>query len=262
MDFIKAIDPFVLVVYTSIFNWLMTLFGASLVWFVKAESEKLKCVVLGIAVGIVITSSFFSLLLPAIEMLDRHTSFLIIPLGFICGVLIFRLCNSKFPHEAVIPYQKENIHVERFAINKLLMLAMAMHNIPEGLVIGVSFAGAINGNYLAAIALAIGIGMQNFPEGSAISLPMYQYTKSKFSAMMYGQFFAIIEIPLAILGFIIASKIPPMLPFFLSLSYGAMIFICIEELIPKANCEHNLDIATISCMVGFLIVMTLDFWFS
>lgn len=264
MDFINTIDPFVLVMFTVTFNWLMTLVGASLVWFVKEENEKLVCIALGCSAGIIIAASFFYLLLPAKELLALYSPWhlIIIPLGFICGVLILRLCNRLFPHEIVIPYQKNEVDTKRNSKNKLLMLAMAMHNIPEGIAVGISIAGAMHSHYLPALALAIGISIQNLAEGMAISLSMHHGEISKFKAMIDGQLPGIVEIPCGFLGYIFATKMPHMLPFFLSLSAGAMMFICIEELVPKANRRGNIDISTISCIAGFLIIVTLDILFS
>lgn len=264
MNFFNTIDPFLLVVCVATFNWAMTLFGASLVWFVKKESQKLVCMALGSSAGIMIAASFFSLLLPAKERLMDGSKWelLILPIGFACGVAFLRLCDKLLPHEHLMSHEQEGVNPSKLSKNKLLMLAMTLHNIPEGLAVGVAFAGSINGNYLPALVLAIGIGIQNFPEGTAISLPMHQCGKSKFVAMMYGQFSALVEIPAAILGFIFATMINNILPFALSLAAGAMMFVCIEELIPEANSTSKIDIGTISCMAGFLIMMTLDIMLS
>lgn len=139
---------------------------------------------------------------------------------------------------------------------------MTLHNIPEGLAVGVAFAGCQNNNYLPALILAIGIGIQNFPEGTAISLPMHQSGKSRFIAMMYGQFSAIVEIPAALLGYLFATIINGILPFALCFAAGAMLFVCIEELIPEANSSDEIDVGTISFMIGFLIMMVLDIMLS
>lgn len=261
MDFINTIDPFVLVMFTVTFNWLMTLVGASFVWFVKEEKEKLICIALGSSAGIIIAASFFYLLLPAKELLELYSPWylLIIPLGCICGVLILRLCNRIFPHEIVIPYQKKEEDTKRSSKNNHLGLAMTMHNIPEGMAVGISIAAAMHSHYLPVLALAIGISIQNLIEGIAISLSV---EKGKFKAMLGGQLPGIVEIPCGLLGYIFATRIPYMLPFFLSLSVGAMMFICIEELVPKANRRGNIDISTISCIAGFLLVVTLDILFS
>ena len=145
--------------------------------------------------------------------------------------------------------------------NQLLMLAMTLHNIPEGLAVGVAFACAQH-NIIPALILSIGIGIQNFPEGTAISLPMHQYGKSKFVAMMYGQFSGIIEIPSAIIGYIFATAINNILPFALSFAAGAMLFVCVEDMIPEASCKNQIDIGAISCMAGFLVMMLLDIMLS
>jgi ZIP family zinc transporter len=264
MDVINTMDPFILVALFATFNWLMTLLGASLVWFIKKESQKWVCIALGSSAGIMIAASFFSLLLPAKEQLVNAPKWHlgIIPLGFACGVLFLRICDRLLPHEHMMSHEQEGINPEKFSKNKLLMLAMTLHNLPEGIAVGVAFAGCIHHNYIPALVLAIGIGIQNFPEGTAISLPMYQCGKSKFAAMMYGQFSALIEIPAAIIGYIFATIMKDMQPFVLSLAAGAMLFVCVEELLPEANKTSDIDIGTISCMIGFLIMMALDILLS
>lgn len=264
MEILNNINPFLLVVYVAVFNWSMTFLGASLVLFVKKASKQLICIALGSSAGIMVAASFFSLILPAMEHLDGQPrlSTLIIPIGFATGVIFLRLCDKLLPHEHIMSHEKEGINPERLSKNKLLMFAMTLHNIPEGLAVGVAFAGSVNNNYIPALILAIGIGIQNFPEGTAISLPMYECGKSKFISIMYGQFSALVEIPAALLGFVFAKTINNILPFALSFAAGAMMFVCIEELIPEANNSSKVDLGTISFMAGFLIMMTLDILLS
>jgi Predicted divalent heavy-metal cations transporter len=244
----------------STLNCLVTLFGAFFAWLVKKEKEKLTCVALGCSVGIIIATSFFSLLLPAKEILnvDTFLHHAILPLGCICGILLSRTCNRLFPHDAIIPCLNKKGTTEKHGNNKLLMLAMTLHNIPEGMAIGISIAAATYSHYLPALALAMGIGIQNFFEGSAVYLEMHRYSKNTFTAIINGQFCALVEIPCAFIGFILAMIAYPILPILLSLIAGSMLFVCIEELVPKANRNGNIDISTSSCIAGFFIVILFD----
>ena len=244
------------------FNWLMTLGGASLVFLANKTNKNLVSIALGSSAGIMIAASFFSLILPAMNLLeDKNKLFLlIIPLGFLCGVLFLSLCDHFLPHQHMLSKEIEGVHTS-LSKNHLLMLAMTLHNIPEGLAVGIAFASQSQ-NYIPAIILSIGIGIQNFPEGTAVALPLYQNGKSKWSSLMYGQFSGIIEIPAAIIGYIFASLISNILPFALSFAAGAMLFVCVEELIPEASTDGHIDIGAISCMTGFLIMMILDIMLS
>lgn len=261
MKYLLSLNPFIIVLIIATFNWSMTFFGASLVFFVRKESQKLICIALGSSAGIMVAASFFSLLLPAKQLLENGNN-LIIPFGFTCGVAVLMIVDKLLPHEHMMSHVQEGINPSSFSKNKLLMLAMTLHNIPEGLAVGVAFAGCSDGNYLPALILAIGIGIQNFPEGSAISLPMYQCGKSRFSAMMYGQFSAAVEIPSALIGYTFATLVEGVLPFALCFAAGAMLFVCIEELIPEANATEGIDLGTISFMIGFVIMMSLDILLS
>lgn len=254
--------PFLIFIGAIIFNWLSTLLGASLVFITNKENKNLVSIALGSSAGIMIAASFFSLLLPAMDLLQGLSRWylLIIPLGFFCGVLFLTLCDHFLPHEHMLSHEREGIK-SKLSQNQLLMLAMTLHNIPEGLAVGVAFASASQ-NIIPALILSIGIGIQNFPEGTAISLPMHQYGKTKFQAFMYGQFSGIIEIPAAIIGYLFASTIHNILPFALSFAAGAMLFVCVEDMIPEASCKNQIDIGAVSCMCGFLIMMILDIMLS
>lgn len=254
--------PFVIFIGAILFNWLSTLLGASLVFFTKKENKNLVSIALGSSAGIMIAASFFSLILPAMDLLKglNKMYLLIIPFGFLCGVLFLTLCDHFLPHEHMLSHEVEGVK-SKLSQNQLLMLAMTLHNIPEGLAVGVAFASMQN-NIIPALILSIGIGIQNFPEGTAISLPMHQYGKSKFVSLMYGQFSGIIEIPSAIIGYLFASTIQNILPFALAFAAGAMLFVCVEDMIPEASCKNQIDIGAISCMCGFLIMMILDIMLS
>lgn len=254
--------PFLIFIGAILFNWISTFLGASLVYITKKENQNLISIALGSSAGIMIAASFFSLLMPAIELLANTAQYylLIIPLGFFCGVLFLTLVDHFLPHEHMMSHEREGIQA-KLSQNQLLMLAMTLHNIPEGLAVGVAFASAKQ-DIIPALILSIGIGIQNFPEGTAISLPMHQYGKSRFVALMYGQFSGIIEIPSAIVGYLFASTIHNILPFALSFAAGAMLFVCVEDMIPEASCKNKIDVGAISCMFGFLIMMTLDILLS
>ena len=215
---------FLLALVLSIFNWLMTFLGSSLVYFVKSKSQKLVSIALGLAAGIMIAADKF------------------------------------LPHEHIISHQKEG-PTNTLSKNKLLLLAMTLHNIPEGLAVGIAIA-SVKTNLVPALILSIGIGIQNFPEGTAISLPLHESGISRFKAMMYGQYSALVEIPSALLGFLFAQLFSSILPFALSFAAGAMMFVCIEELIPEANALKEVDVGTMSFMVGFMIMMMLDIMFG
>lgn len=260
MNKLLEMNMYLLVFFMSSFNWLMTVCGASLVFLVKKESQKLISIALGIAAGIMIAASFFSLLLPAINQLESKLSLLIIPVGFLAGGMFLRICDRYLPHEHVISHEIEGVKAT-LSKNKLLFLAMTLHNIPEGLAVGIAFAGAGH-HLLPAIILSVGIGIQNFPEGTALSLPLHQSGMSRLRAMMYGQFSALVEIPSALIGFVFASFFHGILPFALSFAAGAMMFVCIEELIPEANATKEIDTGTMSFMVGFVIMMFLDIIFG
>ena len=215
---LSNIQLFLLAFLLSFFNWLMTFLGSSLVYFVKNKSQKLISSALGLAAGIMIAATFFSLLLPAINQVQDHFFLLfLIPIIFFIGGLFLRLCDKFLPHEHIISHQKEGPQ-NKLSKNKLLLLAMTLHNIPEGLAVGIAIAG-VKSNLLPALILSIGIGIQNFPEGTAISLPLHESGLSRFKAMM---------------------------------------FVCIEELIPEANALKEIDVGTMSFMVGFMIMMMLD----
>ena len=257
---LSNLQLFLLALVLSIFNWLMTFLGSSLVYFVKSKSQKLVSIALGLAAGIMIAATFFSLLLPAIQQVEDHLLLLfLIPLVFFSGGLFLRLCDKFLPHEHIISHQKEG-PTNTLSKNKLLLLAMTLHNIPEGLAVGIAID--VKTNLVPALILSIGIGIQNFPEGTAISLPLHESGISRFKAMMYGQYSALVEIPSALLGFLFAQLFSSILPFALSFAAGAMMFVCIEELIPEANALKEVDVGTMSFMVGFMIMMMLDIMFG
>lgn len=237
-------------------NYLCTLLGSCAVFFTKEKNEKLVSIALGASAGIMIAASFFSLLLPAIELVESKSllSSLMIPFGFICGVVFLRMLDYYIPHIHLISRIKEGKDI-KMDNQYLVFLAMTLHNIPEGLAVGVAFASE---QYILGIMLSLAIAIQNIPEGAAISLPMHSYGKTKKEAFIFGQFSGLVEIPSGILGYLFASSVQSLLPWSLCFGAGAMIFICVEEIIPESVLNSSRDTSAISCISGFVIMMVLD----
>ena len=245
-----------------ILNYLLTALGSSFVFFMKKTNKKVIASALGTSAGIMIAASFFSLILPAMNLLENYSKIclLFIPFGFFLGVMFLYICDKFLPHEHMLSKDKEGL-ISSLSQKNLLMLAMTLHNIPEGFAVGVAFASVTN-NPLPAIILSIGIGIQNIPEGIAISLPMHTKGNSKKKAFLFGQYSGLIEIPSAIIGYLCASLISNILPIALSFAAGSMLFVCVEELIPEATHENTIDVGALSCMIGFIIMMILDITLS
>lgn len=220
---------------------------------------------LSFAAGIMLSASFFSLLSPAIEM-GKGKLYLVIS-GFLSGGLFLLLIDKILPHIHLFTFRDEEEGVKtRWRRITLLILAITLHNIPEGLAVGVGFGAASlnieNSNLLSAISLAIGIGLQNFPEGFAVSGPLRREGASRWKAFWYGQLSAIVEPVGGIFGVIFVLVAHSILPFALSFAAGAMVYVVVEELIPEAQKEPHSDLSTISILSGFTIMMFLDVIFS
>jgi len=241
-----------------------TTLGAALVFFFKKEiSDKLNTVFLGFAAGIMIAASVWSLLIPSIEGSEAWGAWSFVPavVGFIVGGLFLVLLDKVVPHFHVGTGQEEG---PRTAISKSvkMFLAITIHNIPEGLAVGFAFGGAAaigtTEAYLSALGLAIGIAIQNFPEGAIISMPLHSKGLSKSKACWYGILSGIVEPIAGLITILLASLVMPVLPYFLSFAAGAMIFVVIEELVPEmAEGEHS-NLGTIMFMLGFTLMMVLD----
>ena len=237
-------------------TWFITALGSSLVFFIKSENKKILSLVMGLGAGIMIAASFFSLILPSLEQLESSgRSNIEAILGFFFGgifLFIFDLFLGKIEKKKKISDKS----------NKLLFLAITLHNIPEGLAIGVAFGLALGSSSEAslinAFLLALGIGLQNFPEGLAISLPLKQNGMSKKKAFMYGQLSAIVEPISAILGVILIYFVEMILPFVLCFASGAMLYVVVEELIPEMSVGEHSNVGVLSFAVGFSLMMALD----
>ena len=230
----------------------MTFLGASCIYFFKKEPKRLKEIALGSSAGLMIGATFFSLLLPAIELLQQKIQFIFLPFSFLLGAIFVKVI-----HHLLLFKQKPNLSSKTL----LLFLAMTIHNFPEGLAVGIAFSTPLENVLQNAALLSIGIGIQNFPEGLAISLPMYQDGQSRFQSLMYGQASALIEIPAALIGYFALSFFDFILPYALAFSAGAMIYVVIEEIIPEAK-EENKSLSSYAFMIGFVIMMWFDLLFS
>lgn len=257
----ETLHPAVQALLAGCFTWGVTALGAALVFFTRRVNMRLLDVMLGFAAGVMIAASFWSLLAPAIEMSDG--SFVPAVVGFLAGGLFLRLVDSVLPHLHLnMPRAKaEGIHTT-WRRSVLLVLAITLHNIPEGMAVGVAFGGAAAGlssaSLSGAVALALGIGIQNFPEGLAVSAPLRREGFSPLKSFWYGQLSGVVEPLFAVLGAEAVVVATPILPYALAFAAGAMIFVVVEEVIPESQAGGNADWATLACMAGFSVMMALD----
>lgn len=253
----------------TLFTWGVTALGASLVFFFKVINKKVLNGMLGFAAGVMIAASFWSLLAPGIELAEQlgQIAFLTAAVGFMGGGIFLYAVDKLLPHlhMGLDIAQAEGIKTN-WQRSVLLVLAITLHNIPEGLAVGVAF-GAVASNagmtasLSGAIALAIGIGLQNFPEGAAVSIPLRREGFSRKKAFLYGQASGIVEPIAGVIGAYTVVKMQQLLPYALAFAAGAMIYVVVEELIPEAQREEGgsrTDISTIGCMIGFAVMMILD----
>lgn len=263
--FYEKTSPLILALSAGIFTWLLTAIGASLVLFVKNYSRKLLDTSLGFAAGIMIAASFWSLLDPAIELSEKLNTPAWIPptVGFLLGAAFLRIIDKILPH---LHFQAPMSEVEgiktSFKRTTLLVLAVTLHNIPEGLAVGVSFGAyslePTSVSLISSIVLALGIGIQNIPEGFAISLPLRSEGFSKKKSFFIGQLSGIVEPLFAVVGFLFVRIMESLLPYALGFAAGAMIYVTVEELIPESQRNGNSDIATAGVILGFTLMMILD----
>lgn len=265
IEFFKDYSPVVQALFATLFTWFVTALGASTVFIFKGAKKKLLNWMLGFAAGVMIAASYWSLLAPAIEMSRGGCLPVWFPpaVGFLAGAFFLRLIDRLLPHLHLDrPIEEAEGLKTRWRRSILLVLAITMHNIPEGLAVGVAFGAAALGlpsaTLGAAIALAIGIGLQNFPEGMAVAMPLRREGMSRMKSFWYGQISGIVEPMAGLLGASIVLASQTVLPYALSFAAGAMIFVTVEELIPESQgCEHS-DIATYGTIIGFVVMMMLD----
>jgi ZIP family zinc transporter len=262
---LRNFSPITLALFATLFTWAVTALGASLVFFFKTINKKILNAMLGFAAGVMIAASFWSLLKPAIEMHTEGggTGWLPAVSGFLAGGLFLFVIDKILPHlHAGLNVNRAEGIKTSWHRSVLLILAITLHNIPEGFAVGVAF-GALGQNWTSsalggALALAFGIGLQNFPEGAAVSIPLRREGFSRRKAFFFGQLSGIVEPAAGLAGALLVFMIKPLLPYALSFAAGAMIFVVVEELIPESQTGHETDLSTAGAMLGFAVMMFLD----
>ena len=263
LDYFESIDPILAALYATLFTWFLTAFGASFVFFFKNMNRVVLDGMLGFTGGVMIAASFWSLLSPAIEMSKGEGFVKVIPaaVGFALGALFIFGLDKLLPHLHINFQETEGVK-SPWQRTTLLVLAITLHNIPEALAVGVLFGGVSAGipeaSIAGAVTLAIGIGIQNFPEGIAVSMPLRRMGMSRWKSFMYGQSSAIVEPIAGVLGAVAVTFFTPLLPYALAFAAGAMIFVVVEEVIPETQQDKNTDIATLGLIGGFIVMMVLD----
>ena len=244
--------------------FLGTTLGSAMVFLMKNKiNVKVEKLLLGFASGVMIAASIWSLLIPSIDMAGEQNVIAWIPasVGFLLGVLFLLVLDKIIPHLHIDNRKPEGVKA-KFKKTTMIVLAVTLHNIPEGMAVGVTFAGALIGNagitMSGAFALAIGIAIQNFPEGAIISMPLKSEGKSKLKAFWYGTLSGIVEPIGAIITIALTNVVTPILPYFLSFAAGAMIYVVVDDLVPEYQTGEHTDLGTIGVAIGFVIMMILD----
>jgi ZIP family zinc transporter len=249
----------------TLFTWALTAFGAGLVFFFKEIRRRVLDGMLGFAAGVMIAASYWSLLAPAIEMAEADGGPAWVPAvaGFLAGGFFIWVIDRLLPHlHPGLPRESAEGISTGWRRSVLLVLAITIHNIPEGLAVGVAF-GALavdlpSASLAGAWALALGIGLQNFPEGAAVSIPLRREGLTRLKSFWYGQLSGMVEPVAGVAGAFAVVLAKPVLPYALAFAAGAMIYVVVEELIPEARSDRHSDFATVGAMLGFAVMMTLD----
>jgi ZIP family zinc transporter len=269
IEYFLNLDPIVQALLATCFTWAMTALGAAVVFFSRDVNRRLLDAMLGFSGGVMVAASFWSLLAPAIDLSQGLSVPKWFPpaAGFLAGGLFIWAIDKVLPHLHLgLPVQEAEGIKTSLDRSVLLVLAITLHNIPEGLAIGVAFGAVASGfpeaTLAAAITLAVGIGIQNFPEGLAVAAPLRREGFSRLKSFWYGQLSAVVEPIAAVVGAAVVILVKPMLPYALSFAAGAMIYVVIEELIPESQTGGNTDLATMGAMGGFVVMMILDVAFG
>jgi ZIP family zinc transporter len=264
-DILQGLHPVLQALLATCFTWAMTAAGAAVVFTARDISRRVLDAMLGFAAGVMIAASYWSLLAPAIEMSEGKDipSWVPAVAGFLIGGIFLRGIDRVLPHLHIgFPTEEAEGVKTSWRRSTLLVLAITLHNIPEGLAVGVAFGALAAGlpatTLGAAIALAIGIGIQNFPEGLAVSMPLRREGLSRRRSFWYGQLSGVVEPVAGVIGAAAVIAAQPILPYALAFAAGAMIFVVIEELVPEAQRGGNTDLATMGGMLGFAVMMLLD----
>jgi ZIP family zinc transporter len=265
LQWFESLSPIVQALAGTGFTWFVTALGAGLVFFFKSIKRRILDSMLGFAAGVMIAASFWSLLAPAIEMAEEFPLPAWIPatVGFLLGGVFLWVVDKILPHLHLgLPIEEAEGIKTSWHRSILLVLAITLHNFPEGLAVGVAFgalsAGLPSATLAGAVALALGIGIQNFPEGAAVSVPLRREGMSRLKSFWYGQLSGVVEPIAGVLGAAAVIVMRPILPYALAFAAGAMIYVVVEELIPEAQMGHDTHAATIGAMLGFAVMMTLD----
>lgn len=265
-QFFTDIGPVYSALIATTFTWLVTAAGASLVFFFKAMNRSVLDPMLGFTGGVMIAASFWSLLNPAIEMSERlypKMSWMPAAVGFFLGAMFLYFLDKLTPHLHINFGMEEKEGAKtQWHKTTLLVLAITLHNIPEGLAVGVLFGAAAEGmpeaSIAGAVALAMGIGIQNFPEGIAVAMPLRRHGVSRLKSFWYGQLSAIVEPFAGVVGAVAVIYMQPILPFALAFAAGAMIYVVVEEVIPETQRDKYTDRSVLGFIGGFLVMMILD----
>lgn len=265
LEFLRDFHPVNQALLATGFTWAVTALGAAVVFAFRNVHQKLLDSMNGFAAGVMLAASYWSLLAPAIELAAEGPlpSWLPPTIGLLLGAGFLWLADDLLPHlhPDLPPSRAEGIHTE-WRRRVLLVMAITLHNIPEGLAVGVAFGAAAAGlptaTLAAAVALALGIGLQNFPEGVAVAMPLRGDGMSRLRSFWYGQLSGVVEPIAGVLGAFAALSARPLLPYALAFAAGAMIYVVIEELIPASQRQGNTDLATVSTLTGFTVMMVLD----
>lgn len=265
-EWLLGYDPRVQAVFATLFTWGVTAIGAAVVFVFKDFNQKLLDAMMGFAAGVMIAASIWSLLLPSLEMshdINYLPNWAPALIGFMTGGLFLAMIDKIIPHlHPGLKNEEAEGLTSGLSRSILLVLAITLHNIPEGLAIGVAFGSAsLDGSSAtlsAAIILAIGIGLQNLPEGTAVSVPLRREGMSRLKSFYYGQASGIVEPFAAFLGAAMVMSVSALLPYALAFAAGAMIFVVVEELIPASHQDGNSDLATMFTLIGFSVMMTMD----
>jgi ZIP family zinc transporter len=255
--------PVVLTVLGTLFTWGVTALGAAAVFLTRDPTRRMHDAMLGFAAGVMIAASYWSLLAPAIEMSEEKGRWAFVPalIGFLLGGAFLRLADRLLPHQHPHAAEAEGVHTH-WRRSALLVTAITLHNIPEGLAVGVAFGAAARGDsayhVASAAALALGIGIQNFPEGVAVSMPLRLAGLSRRRCFFWGQLSGAVEPVAGLLGLWAVSVAKPLLPYALGFAAGAMIYVTVEDAIPESQEGGYSDLATLGAMLGFSVMMALD----
>ncbi len=266
IEYFKELNPVLAALYATLFTWLLTAAGAALVFLFKSMHRGVLDAMLGFTGGVMVAASFWSLLNPSIEMSETmypSAPWMPAAVGFLLGALFLFGLDKVMPHLHINFREDEKEGVKtQWHKTTLLVLAITLHNIPEGLAVGVLFGAASLGmdgaTVAGAVALAIGIGIQNFPEGFAVAMPLRRQGVSRRKSFWYGQLSAIVEPVFGVLGAVAVMYMQPILPFALAFAAGAMIYVVVEEVVPETQRDKFTDVAVLGFIGGFLVMMILD----